>query len=181
MNDAPVSYLLINASIKAENKLIYFSDSSWQYFTDTRRSTGEYIIFFLGGPIDHDTHVPVPVAQSSAYSEYNAACTAGIALAHFRISSPEFLNKGPDIDPEEAPLIILDSKSDVCMAKNGKDTKHKRHISRRVHLVKNGKYWKMYKIDWCDGGLQLADIATKNVGENDLSPRMKYIMVRLDN
>ena len=39
----------------------------------------------------------------------------------------------------------------------------------------------MHNIDWCEGGLQLAKISTKNVSENDLTPRMKYIMVRLDN
>ena len=39
----------------------------------------------------------------------------------------------------------------------------------------------MHKIDWCELGLQLADIATNNVGEPDLTPRIKYIMVRLDN
>ena len=39
----------------------------------------------------------------------------------------------------------------------------------------------MQKIDWCEGGLQLADIATKNFVENDLTRRMKYIMVVLDN
>ena len=39
----------------------------------------------------------------------------------------------------------------------------------------------MHNIDRCEIGLQLADIATKNVGEHDLTPRMKYIMVRLDN
>ena len=39
----------------------------------------------------------------------------------------------------------------------------------------------MHKIDWCEGGLKLADIATKIVSEPDLTPRMKYIMVRLDN
>ena len=39
----------------------------------------------------------------------------------------------------------------------------------------------MHKIDWCEGGLKLAYIATKNVGENDLTSRMKYIMVILDN
>ena len=39
----------------------------------------------------------------------------------------------------------------------------------------------MHKIDWCGGGLQLADIVTNNVGENYLNIRMKYIMVRLDN
>ena len=43
-----------------------FSDSSWQDFPDTGRSTGAYMIFYQGGPIDHGTHVPGPVAQSSA-------------------------------------------------------------------------------------------------------------------
>ena len=75
----------------------------------------------------------------------------------------------------------MDSKYDVCMAKNSKDTKHTSHISRQVNFVSNGENWKMYKIDWCEGGLQLADILTKNFVENGLNPRMKYILVRLDN
>ena len=29
--------------------------------------------------------------------------------------------------------------------------------------------------------MQLADIATKNGGDHDLTPRMKYMMVRLEN
>ena len=49
------------------------------------------------------------------------------------------------------------------MAKNGKDTKHTRHIARSMHFVRNGENNKMQKIDWCEGGLQLADIGTKNV------------------
>ena len=51
--------------------------------------------------------VPGPVAQSSAESEYNAACTAGMALAHFRMLIHELLNDNPDMVPEEAPLIVL--------------------------------------------------------------------------
>ena len=39
----------------------------------------------------------------------------------------------------------------------------------------------MQKINWCGGGLKLADIATKNVGENASNPRMKYIMISIDN
>ena len=93
----------------------------------------------------------------------------------------ELLNKDPDIVPEEAPFIVLDSKSAMCMAKYGKDTKHTRHIARIMHLVRNGKKCKMHKIDWFEGGLQLEDIVTKNIGEPDLTPRMKYIMVILDN
>ena len=83
--------------------------------------------------------------------------------------------------PKEAPLIVLDSKSVMCMAKNGKYIKHTRHIARRMHFVRNGEKCKMHKMDWFEGGLQLADIGTKNVIEPDLIPRMKYIMVRLEN
>ena len=66
MNDATVTYLLIQASIKTENHLMGFSDYSWKNCPDTGRSTGAYIIFYQGGPIDHGTHVPGPVDQSSA-------------------------------------------------------------------------------------------------------------------
>ena len=38
----------------------------------------------------------------------------------------------------------------------------------------------MHKIDCCEGGLQLADIGTENLSEPDLTPRMKYIMARLE-
>ena len=81
--------------------------------------------------------------------------------------------------PKEATLIVLDSKSAMCMDKNGRDIKHAIHIARRMHFVRNGEKCKMHKIDWCEGVLQLADIVTKNVSETDLTPRMKYIMVRL--
>ena len=101
-------------------------------------------------------------------------------LAYFRMLIHEWLNKYPDIVPEKYLLTILDSKYAVCMTKNGKDTNHTIHISRIMNSVSNGENWKMHKIDWCEEGLKLADIATNNVGENDLNPGMKYIMVRLD-
>ena len=116
-----------------------FSGSSWQYCPDTGRSTGAYMIFYQGGPIDHVTHIPGPVAQSIAESEYNAACTEGMSLSNFRMLIHELLNKCPDRVPEEAPLIVLDGKSSMCMAKNGKDTKHTRHISSRMHFIRNGE------------------------------------------
>ena len=110
MNDAPVTDMLRQASIKTENRLIAFSDSSWQDCPDTGRSTGEYIIFYQGGPIYHGTHVPGPVSQSSTEIEYNEEFTAGMALAHFRMLIHELLNKYTDTVPEESPLIVLDVK-----------------------------------------------------------------------
>ena len=104
-----------------------------------------------------------------------------MALAHFRMLITEILKKDPDILPEEAPLIILDSNSAMCMDSNVRDTKHTRYIVRRAHLVSNGEKCKIHKIYWCEGGLKLVDIASKNVSEHDLTPRMKYAMVRLEN
>ena len=75
----------------------------------------------------------------------------------------ELLNEGPDMVPKEAPFIFLDSKSAMCMAKNGKDIKHTRDSASRIHFVRNGEKCKMHKIDWCEGGLQLEDIGTNNV------------------
>ena len=86
-----------------------------------------------------------------------------MALANFRMLIHELLNKDPDIFPEEPPLIMLDSKSDVFMANNGKDTKHARHIDRRANIVSNVENYKMHNIDWCEGGMKLTNIKTKNV------------------
>ena len=91
------------------------------------------------------------------------------------------LKKDPDIVPEEARLVFLESKSAMCMANNGKDTKHNRHIARIMHFVRNREKCKMHKIYWCERGIQLPEIVTKNVSEPDLTPRMKYNMVRLKN
>ena len=97
-----------------------------------------------------------------------------MALAHFMMLNNELLNKYIDVVPEKSPLNILDRKK-------GKDTKHTRHISRRNHLVINGGDWILHKTVWCEGGLPLAEIGTKNVREDELNHRLGYTMVRLDN
>ena len=90
-------------------------------------------------PIDHCTHVPVPVAQSSAESEYNASFTAVMALAHLIILNNDLINKDIDVVPDQAPLIILYRKSAVCMANNGKYNKHTRHIGGKMQFLRNGE------------------------------------------
>ena len=53
MKYAPLSDLLMQASIKTEKQLMVLYDSSWNDFTDTGRSSGAYIIFYQGEPIDN--------------------------------------------------------------------------------------------------------------------------------
>ena len=67
-------------------------------------------MFYHGGPINHCTHVPDPVSQSSYESEYNAACTAWMDLSHFRILKNELIKKYPFVVPEQTPITILYSK-----------------------------------------------------------------------
>ena len=66
---------------------------------------------------------------------------------------------------DAAPLIIIKSKSDVCMAKNGKDTKHTGKFSRRIHSIINVEECNMDKTVFCEGGLMLEYIVTNNAGE----------------
>ena len=67
---------------------------------------------------------------------------------------------------EQEPLIILDIKSYVCMAKNGKDTKKTRQIFRQMYFVINVEECNFHKTVWCEGGLKLTDIGNNNVRED---------------
>ena len=163
IKDAHLSDMLRQSNIYTENQLVAFSDYIRQDFSYTGRIIGGYIIFYQDRPINNGTHVTGSVAQSIAESEYNSSCTAVMSLAHFRMLIHGLLNKDTNIVPEEAPLIILDRRSTVCMDKNGTYDKHTSHIYRRINFVRNGENCKMQNIVWCEGGLQLAYIATNNV------------------
>ena len=75
----------------------------------------------------------------------------------------------------------MDSKSSMSMDKNRKDTKNTNQIYGRVNFVRNVENWKIHTNDWCEGGLQLAYIATKNICENYLNTRIEVKMIGLDN
>ena len=60
-------------------------------------------------------------------------------LSHSMMLNNELLNKDTDVVPEQATLIILDSKSAMCMDNNGKNKNHTIYISRRMHFVTNGE------------------------------------------
>ena len=60
-------------------------------------------------------------------------------LAPFRMLNNELMNNFSGVVPYKAPIIILDIKSEVCSTNNGSETKHTRHISRKMKLVRNGE------------------------------------------
>ena len=66
------------------------------------------------------------------------------------------------------------------MNKNGKDTKHTRHIVRIINFVTNGEELNIHKIVWFEGGLQLAGIGTNNFRLDEFDPRLGYATLKLD-
>ena len=76
-------------------------------------------------------------------------------LANTRMINNELLNKDIYVVPEQSPIIILDRKSSMCMAKNGKDTKYTRYISRIIQFLRNDKECNINNKVCCEGGLQL--------------------------
>ena len=98
-----------------------------------------------------------------------------------RMLNIEFSNKYPYVVPEQAPLIILYNKEAIYMDNNGKETKHTRHITRRMHFVRNDEECNFHKTVWCEGGLQLEEIGTKNIKEDELNLRLGYEKVRIYN
>ena len=135
-----------------------FSDSSWNDDVDTGRSTGCYLIVYMGGVVDHSSNMPDPVALSSAEAEYNEACLACMATTHMAMLLNELEgNKKPRW---KIPLI-LDSKSAIAMGNCFRDTKHTRHILRRFHYVREGVDAGRFQMFWIKTDEELADVGTK--------------------
>ena len=133
---APLYMHLISNKITSDQLLIVMSDSSWNDDVDKGRSTGCFLIFYMGGIIDHSSNMPDPVAMSSAEAEYNQSCIATMALMHISMVLNNFELKDEDQERNNIPLI-LDSSSAIAIGNSFRDTKHTRHIMRRFHFVQS--------------------------------------------
>ena len=58
---AHLSEPLRQSGINTDNQFMMLYDSIWQDCPDTGIITGAYILFYQGGPVDHCTHLPVPL------------------------------------------------------------------------------------------------------------------------
>ncbi len=132
---SPVYCLLKENHLPTDQLFFTFSDSSWNDDVDHGRSTGCFLIFYMGGAVDHSSNLPDPVALSSAESEYNQLCVAGMATTHMNMFLNELELK--DCDDFSSPVsIFLDNSSVIAIGTSFKDTKHTRHILCRYHYVR---------------------------------------------
>ena len=82
--EAPLINALQSQNIVQSHPFFGFSDSTWNDDVDTGRSTGCFIIAYMGGVVDHSSNMPDPVTLSSAEAEYNEGCVAFMAASHLR-------------------------------------------------------------------------------------------------
>lgn len=132
--------------------------SSWNDDVGNGWSTGCFLIFYMGGIIDHSSDLPETVALSSA-EEYNQACLAIMATAHANMIL-EDLTQHPSSSPSN---IFMDSKSGIAIGSSFKDTKHTRHILRCFHYVRDVFNNNCLQPLWNLLEFELADIGLKNL------------------
>jgi hypothetical protein len=138
--------MLMEQNISSPHLFYGFSDSLWNDDKDTGRSTGCFIIVYMGGIIDHSSNLPDPVALSSAEAEYNEGCIAMMAASHLRMLLCEM--EGVNESSMTATPIYFDSKSAMAMDNSYKDTKHTRHIMRRYHYVSGNIASNRFTMQW---------------------------------
>jgi hypothetical protein len=156
---APLMKMLESQKIQQCHAFFGFSDSSWNDDADTGRSTGCFILTYMGGIVDHSSNMPDPVALSSAEAEYNEGCVAFMAASHLRMLLWEL--EGIEETDMAPTTMLLDSKSAIAMGISYRDTKHTRHIMRRYHYVRNEIVAKRFVMQWIGTEFMISDIGTK--------------------
>ena len=173
--DSPFTKLLASFDGPTDYPLVLCTDASWQDCPDTSRSTGCYMLFAQGGIVDAASFVPNPIALSSAESEYNAGAFGVTAAQHVRQLFQELHGLEPDT-PLSIPLV-MDSSSAIAIASKSRDTRHTRHIQRRIHFVRfeflRGNHFGVKIL----GTLNPSDIGTKHVDSATLETHRLIVQV----
>ena len=184
IKQSPVYKICTSQNIEMTG-LMGFSDASWQDCPDTGRSTCGYKVFVLGGIVDAQSTMPVPVALSSAEAEYMGACNLGAMLCHLREMQYdlEFLGtESYDINGNTTSIpaiILVDNQATIRMSKNYKVTSKNRHISRRWHFVRRGVHEKLFTLIWIPGQDQLADDCTKTQPAAKAKPHIIRTLIKV--
>ncbi|WVZ79226.1 hypothetical protein U9M48_026830 [Paspalum notatum var. saurae] len=153
---------------KAE--LIGYSDSDMGGDVDGRKSTSG-LIFFLGKcPISWQSQKQRIVALSTCEAEYVAAATACCQGVWLRRLLQEITG-----EDHRAPVLRVDNKSAIELAKNPVLHDRSKHIDIRFHFIRDCVNGGRIVLGYVETGQQLADILTKPLGQK----RLVQLMVKI--
>jgi hypothetical protein len=140
-------------------ELTGYSDSDMAGDVDGRRSTTG-VVFFLGScAISWQSQKQKVVALSTCEAEYIAAATAccqGIWLAR--------LLKELTGEELRAPVLLVDNKSAIALAKNPVLHDRSKHIDTKFHFIRDCIEEGRIKVEYVETARQLGDLLTKPLG-----------------
>lgn len=106
------------------------ADADYGMDTDTRRSTGGYVVRIGTGTVDWSSKLQNVVAQSTTEAEYIAAVEAGKEVIWMRNLLTEF---GYSISA--ASILHMDNNSAISVAKNPEKFSRVKHMDLRLYWL----------------------------------------------
>ena len=127
-----------NNIVIVDNAVVTFTDSLWNNFIDTGRSTGTYKTIILGDTVAYRSHLLIPVTNSG--SEYIGAAVACMKARHLRMMGYDLKNiekkDHKTINMKYPPTyIIIGNKAAKVMPECNKGTPGNRHVARRYEDI----------------------------------------------
>jgi hypothetical protein len=145
-----------------------------------------HLIFYQGGVVAANSHMPTPIVMSSSEAEYLAAAAAAMtaAIIHSILYDMRYLGTHEYTVYETTThfptgLLCVDNSATVAIAKSLKLTKKTRHIERHYHYVRDGVQRGFLQLNWIPKTAQLADILTKTQGSGKIFPLLSVFMYSL--
>jgi hypothetical protein len=137
-------------------ELIGYSDADHAGDCDDRKSTSG-VFFFLGqSPVSWQSQKQRVVALSTCEAEYIAGATAACQGVWLSRLLSDLVNA-----KVVAPLIYIDNKSALALAKNPVLHDRSKHIDVRFHFIRDCISSGVIETDFIKTGDQLADLLTK--------------------
>ena len=181
MKKAQFTPLLVHRSLhkgkKGDHQLIGYSDSDYAGDVDDRKSTSGMLYCLGASPITWSSGKQKVVALSSCEAEYIAAAYGacqGIWLARLL---KDLLGGRPG-----APILRVDNKSTIDLAKNPIHHDRSKHIETKYHFIRKSVEDGKIVLEKISTGDQLADIMTKSLARvkfQELRDRIGVVNIKL--
>ena len=169
-----IEYRASDMVLKAE------SDASYNSEAKSRSRTGGYLYYgreddedWVNGPVMIVSAIQRLVATSACEAEYVALFETGKAAAAMRNILEElgFTQPGPT-------AINCDNQAATAIANDEAREKRTRHMSMRLHWVKDQVYQHVLAVRWRPGCSNLADFVTKLLERKEFEEKRDRVMVR---
>ena len=156
------------SSIREQNGLCAFSDSSWT----APKSVCGYCVMMAGGPIAFSSRKLNLIADSSAMSEYSAgsACTKEVAFVRNLLNELGFTVQGPVI-------LGVDNVAAIKISEDRGATKLTKHFDFAAYRLRDECEHLRVRVVWTNTELQTADIFTKAL-DSDAFYRHRKTLLR---